>query len=239
MVRRSSSTFVFSDESVHLTPVAPPESSFEVSSSKAAGGACMGELQLPLLSVDQLALLLQIVKSTGLIPPSLQLGLETHIPDPLHRVVDFLREDMILLEELDITLGIGADGLRETNGDGVKIVKINMGVALQLATDDGVITPLDLDEVRDALAPVFLGDLEGVVGSAPVQFVAFWGCWEASSFPSTWWVSMYPLVGISTNAHISCSLNSSGIRRYFFGFLTIFLIFASWYSGQGILIPCV
>ena len=53
---------------------------------------------------------------------------------------------------------------------------------------------------------------------------------------------MYPLVSISTKARISCSLNSSGISQYFFGFLTVFLpfwIFALWYKGQGILIPCI
>ena len=149
---------------------------------------------------------------------------------------------MILLEELDVALGVGANGLGETDGDGVKVVEVNMGVAFELAADDGVVTPLDFDKVGNALAPVFLGDFEGVVGGTPVQFVTFWGRWEASSFPSTWRVSMYPLVGISTNARISCSLNSSGIRRYFFGFLTVFLpflTFASWYKGQGILIPCV
>ena len=86
MVRRSSSTFVLGDESIHLTLVAPPELPFEVSPSKAAGGTCMGELQLPLLSIDQLSLLLQIVKSAGLIPPPLQLGLETYIADPLYRI---------------------------------------------------------------------------------------------------------------------------------------------------------
>ena len=37
---------------------------------------------------------------------------------------------MILLEEFDIALGVGADGLRETDGDGVKVVEIDMGVAL-------------------------------------------------------------------------------------------------------------
>ena len=37
---------------------------------------------------------------------------------------------MILLEELNVALGIGVDGLRETNGDCVKVVEINMGVAL-------------------------------------------------------------------------------------------------------------
>ena len=44
--------FVLINESIHLTPVAPPEPSFEVSACKASGGACMGKLQLPLLSVD-------------------------------------------------------------------------------------------------------------------------------------------------------------------------------------------
>ena len=242
MVRRSSLTLVLSDESVHLTPVTPPESSFEVCPSKVLSGSRMGKLQLPLFRVNQLSLSLQIVESTSFIPPPLQLGLETYISYPLHCIVDFLGEDMILLEEFDVALGVGADGLRETNGDGVKVVKIDMGIALQLATDDGVVTPLDFDEVSDALAPIFLGDFEGIVGGAPVQFVAFWGCWEASSFPSTWQVSMYPLVGISTKARISCSLNSSGVRRYFFGFLTVFLpfwIFASWYKGQGIFIPCI
>ena len=132
---------------------------------------------------------------------------------------------MILFEELDIALGIGTNGLGEADRDGVEIVKVDIRVILELATDDQVVAPPDFDKVGDALAPIFLGDFEGVVGGAPVQFVTFWGRWEASSFPSTWRVSMYPLVGISTNACISCSLSSSGVRRYFFGFLTIFLPF--------------
>ena len=80
---------------------------------------------------------------------------------------------MVLLEELNIALGIGADGLRETDWDGVKIVEINVGVALQFAADDGVVAPLDFDEVGDALTPVFFGDFKGVVGGTLVQFVAF------------------------------------------------------------------
>ena len=82
---------VLSDESVHLTSVTPPELSFKVCSGKASGGSCMGELQLPLLSVDRLSLFLQVVESTSLIPPPLQLGLETHISYPFHRIIDLLR----------------------------------------------------------------------------------------------------------------------------------------------------
>ena len=137
---------------------------------------------------------------------------------------------MILLEELNIALGIGTNRLRETNRDGVKVVEVDMRIVDKVATDNWVIAPLDFDEVGDTLAPVFSGNFEGIISGTLVQFVTFWGCWEASSFPSTWWVSMYPLVGISTNARISCSLNSSGVRRYFFSFLTVFLpflIFAS------------
>ena len=149
---------------------------------------------------------------------------------------------MVLLEELDIALGVGANRLRETDGDSMKEVKVYRGVVLELATNDQVIGPLDLNKIGDVLAPIFFGDLQGVVSCTSVQFVAFWGRWEASSFPSTWQVSMYPLVGISINACISCSLNSLGVRQYFFGFLTVFLpflILASLYKGQGILIPCV
>ena len=112
----------------------------------------------------------------------------------------------------------------------MKVVEIDMGVIFEFATNNWVITPLDLDEIGNALAPVFSGDFEGVVGGAPVQFVTFWGRWEASSFPSTWQVSIYPLVGISTKAHISCSLNSLGIRWYFFGFLVVFLPFLTFTS---------
>ena len=65
---------------------------------------------------------------------------------------------MVLLEELNIALGVGADGLGKTDWNGVKEVKINRGVALQLATNDRVIGPLDFDEIGDTLAPIFLGD---------------------------------------------------------------------------------
>ena len=37
---------------------------------------------------------------------------------------------MILLEEFDVALKVGANGLRETGGNGVKVVEVNMGVAL-------------------------------------------------------------------------------------------------------------
>ena len=173
LVRRSSSTLVLSDESVHLTPVTPPKPSFKVSSCKAAGSACMGKLQLPFLSIDQLPFLLQRIESASLIPPPLQLGLKTYISNPFHRVVNLLGEDVILLEELNVALGIGSNRLGETDRDGVKVVKVDMGVAFKLAADDGVVTPLDFDEVGDALTPVFFGDFEGVVGGTLVQFVAF------------------------------------------------------------------
>ena len=96
LVRRPSSTLVLGDESVHLTPVAPPELPLEVSSCKAAGSTCMGQLQLPLLSINQLLLLRQVIESASLIPPLLQFGLETYIADPFHRVVDLFGEDMIV-----------------------------------------------------------------------------------------------------------------------------------------------
>ena len=94
----------------------------------------------------------------GLIPPLLQLGLETYISYPLYRIIDFFREDVVLLEELDVVLGISTDGLREPNGDGVKKIKVNGRVPLKLPTNDRVITPLDFDKVGNALAPIFSGD---------------------------------------------------------------------------------
>ena len=128
----------------------------------------MGELQLPLLSIDQLPFLLQIIESASLIPPPLQLGLKTYISNPLHCIVNLLGEDVILLEEFDIALGIGANGLGETDGDGVKVVEVDVGVTLEFAADDGVVTPLDFDKIGDALAPVFLSDLQWVVSCASV-----------------------------------------------------------------------
>ena len=128
----------------------------------------MGKLQLPFLSIDQLPFLLQRIESASLIPPPLQLGLETYISNPLHRIIDLLGEDMILLEELNVTLGIGADRLGETNGDGMKVVEINVGVVFESAADDGIATPFDFDKVGDALAPIFFGDFKGIVSSASV-----------------------------------------------------------------------
>ena len=46
---------------------------------------------------------------------------------------------MILLEEFDIVLGVGANGLREVGRDGVEEVKVDRGVVFKLATDDGVV----------------------------------------------------------------------------------------------------
>ena len=65
---------------------------------------------------------------------------------------------MVLLEELDITLRVGVNGLREADRDSMEVVEIDGGVALELAADNWVVAPLDLDKVSDALAPVFLGD---------------------------------------------------------------------------------
>ena len=66
---------------------------------------------------------------------------------------------MVLLKELDITLGVGTNGLGKTNGDGMKKVEIDGGVTFELATDNRVVGPLDFDEVGDALTPIFFGDL--------------------------------------------------------------------------------
>ena len=151
-------TLVFINESIHLTPVAPPEPSFKVGPCKASSGTCMGELQLPLFSVNELPLLLKVSKSTVFIPPPLQLGLDTYIADPLHHVVDLLRKYMVLLEEFNIALGVGANGLGETDGDGMKKVEVDRGVILELATNNRVVGPLDFDEIGNALAPVFFGD---------------------------------------------------------------------------------
>ena len=66
---------------------------------------------------------------------------------------------MVLLEELHIALGVGANGLGKTNGDGMQEVEVDGGIVLEFATNDWVIAPLDLDEVGDALTPILSGDL--------------------------------------------------------------------------------
>ena len=53
---------------------------------------------------------------------------------------------MILFEELDIGLGVGANGLGETDRDGVEIVEVYMRVTLELSADDWVVAPLDFDK---------------------------------------------------------------------------------------------
>ena len=231
--------FVLINESVHLTPVTPPKSPFEVSACKMVGCTPMSELQLPFFSGELVLLMLDVVKPGVLVPPALQLGLETDVTDPLHRVVDFFGEGMTLFEQSHFVCCIGTDGLWKSCRDGVKVIEIDSRVTLNFATNNGVIGPFNLNKVGNALVPIFGGDLLRVVSSSLVQFVPLWCCLEAISFPSTWRVSMYPLVGISTNAHISSSLRASGECLYFLGFLTIFLTFFLWYSGLGICIPCV
>ena len=86
---------------------------------------------------------------------------------------------MTLFEELGFVLGVGTNGLREVGGNGMEKVEVNQGVALKLPTDDGVIQPLDLDEVGDALGPVFFGDLQRIISCASIHLVSFWWCWEA------------------------------------------------------------
>ena len=99
----------------------------------------MSELQLPFLSVNEFLFSLKVLKSGVLIPPALQLGFKTYITDPLHSVINFFREDVTLLEEFDLVLGVGTNGLGEVGGNGVKEVKVDRGVILELPTDNGVI----------------------------------------------------------------------------------------------------
>ena len=66
---------------------------------------------------------------------------------------------MILLEELDVALGVGADRLGKINRNGMKEVKVHGGVVFEFAADDRVVRPLDLDKIGNALAPIFFGDL--------------------------------------------------------------------------------
>ena len=66
---------------------------------------------------------------------------------------------MILLEELDVVLGVGTNGLGESDRNSMEEVEIDRRVPLKLSADDWVVAPLDFDKVSDALAPVFLGDL--------------------------------------------------------------------------------
>ena len=66
---------------------------------------------------------------------------------------------MVLLEELDIALGVGVNGLGEANRDSMQEVKVDRRIVLEFAADDGVVRPLDLDEVSNAFTPIFSGDL--------------------------------------------------------------------------------
>ena len=65
---------------------------------------------------------------------------------------------MVLLEELNLALGVGTDGLGETDGDGMKKVEVDGGVTFELAADDRVVGPLDFDEIGNTFAPIFFGD---------------------------------------------------------------------------------
>ena len=57
--------FVLINESVHLTPVTPPKSPFEVSACKMVGCTPMSELQLPFFSGELVLLMLDVVKCHG------------------------------------------------------------------------------------------------------------------------------------------------------------------------------
>ena len=65
---------------------------------------------------------------------------------------------MVLLEEFDVTLRVGANGLGETDRDGMEVIEIDGGIALEFAADNWVVAPLDLDKVGNTLAPIFLGN---------------------------------------------------------------------------------
>ena len=62
---------VFINEGVHLTPVTPPKSSFEVSSCKASGGASVSKLELPLLTVNEFLLTSKVLELGVFVPPVL------------------------------------------------------------------------------------------------------------------------------------------------------------------------
>ena len=66
---------------------------------------------------------------------------------------------MTLLKESCFVHGVGANGLGKFGRDGMKVVEIDRGVALEFTTDAGVIQPLDLDKVGNLLSAIFLGDL--------------------------------------------------------------------------------
>ena len=99
------------------------------------------------------------IKPGVLVPPALQLGLETDVTDPLHRVVNFFGEGMTLFEQSHFVCCIGTDGLWKSCRDGVKVIEIDSRVTLNFATNNGVIGPFNLNEVGNALVPIFGGDL--------------------------------------------------------------------------------
>ena len=100
----------------------------------------------------------EVVEPGVFVPPVLQLGFETYIADPFHSVVDFFSKGVALFEQSCFVHGVGANGLGEVCRDGMEIVEVDGGVTLELATDNGVIWPLDLDEVGDLLGPIFFGN---------------------------------------------------------------------------------
>ena len=79
----------------------------------------MRHLQFPLFSVQLLHLIQDAIEAGILVSPAGQLGLETYISEPLDGIVYLVGKGVRLLIKGYLVGGVGTNGLRLDDGDGV------------------------------------------------------------------------------------------------------------------------
>ena len=117
--RRPSSTLVFCNKIPHLSTVSPLNTVIKFGPRKSVRRSCVSHLQLPLFSVQLLHLIQDAVEARIFVPSVGELGLKTYVSKPLNGIVHFFSKGVRLLIKGYFVGGVGANGLRLDNGDGV------------------------------------------------------------------------------------------------------------------------
>ena len=86
-------------------------------------------------------------------PPPNEFPLQGSIPNPGHGIVDVIAQGMVEVKEGKLSGGVGASRWVGVVGGGMYVLKVGMGVVLQLPLYDGIVRPLYLDVVSPHRLP--------------------------------------------------------------------------------------
>ena len=128
------------------------------------------------------------------------------------RTVDFGAEVMVVLEEFELTRGVGAEGSGGGIWGGLERLDVLMRVPVDHTINVGVFAVLEFDILGGLHLATGESDVEGDVVSALVQHVPFrdFRLWSVI-FPSKPRVSLRPFVVTSRRASCSRWYLSSGV----------------------------